>query len=165
MAGNTKTFNFSFLTFNLSKANMHLEPVIGLEIHVQLKTKSKMFCGCDNTGEDQAPNTTVCPICMGHPGALPVINREAVNSGLRAGLALNCTITSFSKFDRKNYFYPDSPKGYQISQFDEPICQNGKVEIAIPSRGKIAPRPKFASIAFTWKMTRPNHSITAAPPW
>ncbi len=115
---------------------MHLEPVIGLEIHVQLKTKSKMFCGCDNTGEDQPPNTTVCPVCMGQPGALPVINHEAVKFGVTEGLALNCAITPFSKFDRKNYFYPDSPKGYQISQFDEPICQNGYLDIAIPARGK-----------------------------
>jgi aspartyl-tRNA(Asn)/glutamyl-tRNA(Gln) amidotransferase subunit B len=113
---------------------MRLVPVIGLEIHIQLKTKSKMFCGCDNTGEDQPPNTTICPICMGHPGTLPVINEQAIEwAGLMA-LALNCQINNFSKFDRKQYFYPDLPKGYQISQYDKPICQNGLLEIDIPEK-------------------------------
>jgi aspartyl-tRNA(Asn)/glutamyl-tRNA(Gln) amidotransferase subunit B len=110
----------------------NLEPVIGLEIHVQLKTKSKMFCACDNTGENQPANTTVCPICMGHPGTLPVINQQAVKFGVLAGLALNSTIPEKSKFDRKNYFYPDSPKAYQISQFDEPVAGGGFLEIEIP---------------------------------
>lgn len=120
---------------------MHLIPVIGLEIHIQLKTKSKMFCGCDNTGEDQPPNTTVCPVCMGHPGVLPVINEQAVEwAGLMA-LALNCQIQDYSKFDRKQYFYPDLPKGYQISQYDKPICQNGTLEIDIPANDETRQRP------------------------
>lgn len=113
---------------------MHLEPVIGLEIHIQLKTKSKMFCSCDNAGEDAPPNTTICPICLGHPGTLPVLNREALRLGVLMGLALNCEIPFFAKFDRKNYFYPDLPKGYQISQYDEPVCGKGWVEIDIPSK-------------------------------
>lgn len=113
---------------------MHLVPVIGLEIHIQLKTKSKMFCGCDNSGEDQKPNATICPICMGHPGTLPVINREALKYGLLMGKALNCEIKDYSKFDRKQYFYPDLPKGYQISQYDKPICENGWLKINIPSK-------------------------------
>jgi aspartyl-tRNA(Asn)/glutamyl-tRNA(Gln) amidotransferase subunit B len=113
---------------------MHLVPVIGLEIHIQLKTKSKMFCGCDNTGEDQPPNTTVCPICMGHPGTLPVINEQALEWGGLMGLALNCKIQKESKFDRKQYFYPDLPKGYQISQYDKPICLDGFLEIDIPTK-------------------------------
>ncbi len=113
---------------------MHLAPVIGLEIHIQLKTKSKMFCGCDNSGEDQPPNTTVCPICMGHPGTLPVINEQALEWAGLAALALNCKIQEESKFDRKQYFYPDLPKGYQISQYDKPVCFDGFLEINIPTK-------------------------------
>jgi aspartyl-tRNA(Asn)/glutamyl-tRNA(Gln) amidotransferase subunit B len=111
---------------------MKIEPVIGLEIHAQLKTKSKMFCGCENISEDRPANTAVCPVCTGHPGTLPVVNAEAVNLGIRAGLAINCTIPDRAKFDRKNYFYPDLPKGYQISQFDEPVAVKGWLEIEIP---------------------------------
>jgi aspartyl-tRNA(Asn)/glutamyl-tRNA(Gln) amidotransferase subunit B len=111
---------------------MKLEPVIGLEIHVQLKTKSKMFCSCENISEDRPPNTAVCPVCTGHPGTLPVVNAEAVNLGVLAGLAINCTIPDRAKFDRKNYFYPDLPKGYQISQFDQPIAVKGWLDIEIP---------------------------------
>ena len=91
-----------------------LQPIIGLEIHVQLKTKSKMFCGCDNRGEELPANTTVCPVCMGHPGTLPVANRQAIVWTALAGMALGCQIPPQSKFDRKNYFYPDLPKRYQI---------------------------------------------------
>lgn len=108
---------------------MKLEPVIGLEIHVQLKTKSKMFCSCDNTGENQPPNTTICPVCLGHPGTLPVVNTVAIKAGIKAALALNLKVNTHSKFDRKNYFYPDLPKGYQISQYDEPLAQNGFLEV------------------------------------
>ena len=115
---------------------MTLEPVIGLEIHVQLKTKSKMFCACDNAGENAPPNTTICPVCTGHPGTLPVINKQAVEYGLLAALALNCRILELSKFDRKNYFYPDLPKGYQISQFDQPIAEKGFLEIDFPGAKK-----------------------------
>jgi len=104
---------------------MKLTPVIGLEIHVQLKTKSKMFCGCDNSGEDKPANTTVCPVCMGHPGVLPVINRQAIEWSVMAALAVNCQIPKISKFDRKSYFYPDLPKAYQISQYDQPIGVKG----------------------------------------
>ncbi|HEX9664462.1 MAG TPA: Asp-tRNA(Asn)/Glu-tRNA(Gln) amidotransferase subunit GatB [Patescibacteria group bacterium] len=115
---------------------MQYEPIIGLEIHVQLKTKSKMFCGCDNTGENQPPNTTICPICLGHPGTLPVINKQAVDWSVMAALAINCQIPQISKFDRKNYFYPDLPKGYQISQFDLPIGLEGFLEIEIDGQLK-----------------------------
>ncbi|MDD5040165.1 MAG: Asp-tRNA(Asn)/Glu-tRNA(Gln) amidotransferase subunit GatB [Patescibacteria group bacterium] len=105
------------------------EPVIGLEIHVQLKTKSKMFCSCDNTGEDKPANTTVCPICLGHPGVLPVPNEVAMRWAVMAALALNCTIRRSIHFDRKSYFYPDLPKGFQISQYDAPVGQNGHLMI------------------------------------
>ena len=105
------------------------ESIIGLEIHVQLKTKSKMFCSCDNSGENKPPNTTICPICMGHPGVLPVLNRQALEWGILAGLALNGDIAATTHFDRKSYFYPDLPKGYQISQLSDPIVNGGCLEI------------------------------------
>jgi len=105
------------------------KPVIGLEIHAQLKTKSKMFCSCVNNPEVREPNIYVCPICLGHPGALPVINKEAVIKVLQSGKALNCELRDVSRFDRKNYFYPDLPKGYQISQDRRPLCFNGYLEV------------------------------------
>ncbi len=104
---------------------MQYSPTIGLEIHIELKTKSKMFCDCPNDPDERRPNINICPICMGHPGTLPVINREAVRKVIKTGLSLNCRIPEYSKFDRKNYFYPDLPKGYQISQLYKPFCLEG----------------------------------------
>src|SRR3989344_9562356 len=111
---------------------MKLTPIIGLEIHVQLRTKSKMFCGCDNSGENQPANTTVCPICMGQPGVLPVANKQAIAWTVMAGLALNCEIPPTFQFERKNYFYPDLPKGYQITSASTPPCRGGYLEIETP---------------------------------
>lgn len=105
------------------------KPTIGLEVHTQLKTRSKMFCSCVNDPETHEPNIYVCPVCLGHPGTLPVINKDAVMIVLKAGLALNCELRDVSRFDRKNYFYPDLPKGYQISQDRRPLCYNGYLEI------------------------------------
>ena len=104
------------------------EMVIGLEVHVELATKTKIFCGC-TTQFGGAPNTHTCPICTGMPGTLPVANRKVVEFAVAAGLATNCEITRYNKFDRKNYFYPDLPKAYQISQLYLPICRNGHVDI------------------------------------
>jgi aspartyl-tRNA(Asn)/glutamyl-tRNA(Gln) amidotransferase subunit B len=110
------------------------EPVIGLEVHVELSTRTKMFCGCaiDFGGE---PNTRTCAVCLGQPGSLPVVNRAAIESAIRLGLALGCDIAPVSQFHRKNYFYPDMPKNYQISQYDVPICLRGHLEIPLPDGG------------------------------
>ena len=109
---------------------MMFEAVIGVEVHAQLRTNSKMFCGCGTTFGLSA-NSQTCPVCLGLPGSLPVINRTAIEMAVRAGLALNCMITANNRFARKNYFYPDLPKGYQISQYEDPICQNGWIEVAV----------------------------------
>src|SRR5690606_6309476 len=105
------------------------DPVLGLEVHVELNTQTKMFCGCP-TAFGAEPNTQVCPVCLGLPGALPVVNRKAVESAIRIGLALNCSIAPWCRFARKNYFYPDMPKNFQTSQYDEPIAFDG--HLAVP---------------------------------
>ncbi|MFA7323775.1 MAG: Asp-tRNA(Asn)/Glu-tRNA(Gln) amidotransferase subunit GatB [Candidatus Nanopelagicales bacterium] len=117
-------------TIAFDEALKTFEPVLGLEVHVELGTRSKMFCGCSTVfGAD--PNTQVCPVCLGLPGSMPVVNRTAIESTIRIGLALNCTIASWCRFARKNYFYPDMPKDYQISQYDEPLCSNGYLDVTV----------------------------------
>jgi aspartyl-tRNA(Asn)/glutamyl-tRNA(Gln) amidotransferase subunit B len=106
------------------------DPVLGLEVHVELNTQTKMFCGCPTTFGAE-PNTQVCPVCLGLPGALPAVNRSAVESAMRIGLALNCTIAPWGRFARKNYFYPDMPKNFQTSQYDEPIAVNGYLDVPL----------------------------------
>jgi aspartyl-tRNA(Asn)/glutamyl-tRNA(Gln) amidotransferase subunit B len=113
------------------------EPVIGLEVHVQLLTRTKIFCGCSTRFGDP-PNTNVCPVCLGLPGTLPVLNKRAVEMGMRAALALNCTVHDHSRFARKNYFYPDLPKGYQISQYELPLATGGWLEIELAGLPAVA---------------------------
>jgi aspartyl-tRNA(Asn)/glutamyl-tRNA(Gln) amidotransferase subunit B len=120
------------------RRGMNYEAVIGLEVHVQLLTRSKLFCACPNIF-GREPNTLVCPVCLGYPGAMPALNREAVRLTVLAGLMLNCEIPEVSKFDRKNYFYPDMPKNYQISQYDQPLCQGGWVDIEVGGKPKRIP--------------------------
>ena len=110
---------------------MSWQPVIGLEIHVQLKTRTKMFCACEN-GPGGGENTQTCPVCLGHPGALPVPNGAAIEQTILLGHALGCTIAERALFHRKNYFYPDLPKGYQISQYDVPLCSGGTLTVPMP---------------------------------
>ncbi|HNQ51006.1 MAG TPA: Asp-tRNA(Asn)/Glu-tRNA(Gln) amidotransferase subunit GatB [Candidatus Omnitrophota bacterium] len=114
---------------------MNYEPVIGLEVHVQLKTKTKVFCGC-STEFGNEPNSQVCPVCLGFPGSLPVLNRAALDHAIKAGLALNCTVAEYTKFDRKHYYYPDLPKNIQISQYDLPVSKDGYLDIEIDGRTK-----------------------------
>lgn len=114
---------------------MKYEAVIGLEVHAQMFTDSKMFCGC-STRFGSEPNTQTCPVCIGMPGVLPVINKKAVGFTIKTGLATNCSISPYSRFARKNYFYPDLPKGYQISQYDLPICEHGYIDIIVDNEKK-----------------------------
>lgn len=115
---------------------MQYVPTIGLEIHAELKTKTKLFCDSPNDPDEKHPNVNICPICMGHPGVLPVLNKAAVERVVKVGLALHSEISSFTKWDRKNYFYPDLPKGYQISQYDLPLCRGGWIEIKVKSKNE-----------------------------
>ncbi|MCY7477026.1 Asp-tRNA(Asn)/Glu-tRNA(Gln) amidotransferase subunit GatB [Paenibacillus larvae] len=119
----------------MSGTGNKFETVIGLEVHVELHTKTKIFCGC-STSFGAPPNTHTCPVCLGHPGVLPVLNRQAVDYAIKAAMALNCQIAEETKFDRKNYFYPDSPKAYQISQYDKPIGEHGWIEIEVNGNTK-----------------------------
>ena len=125
----SETANDSLVDY--ADAVARYEPVLGLEVHVELSTASKMFCGCPTTFGGE-PNTHVCPTCLGLPGSLPVVNEVAVESAIRMGLALNCDIAPWGRFARKNYFYPDMPKDYQISQYDEPLCTGGWLDVTVP---------------------------------
>jgi len=120
-------------TTTVDEVTAHYEPVIGLEVHVELGTRTKMFCGCPTTFGAE-PNTQVCPVCLGLPGSLPVANRAAIEATITIGLALNCSIASWCRFARKNYFYPDMPKNYQISQYDEPLCTDGYLDVEVDGR-------------------------------
>ena len=140
--------------------------VIGLEVHAELKTKTKAFCSC-STEFGGAPNTHVCPVCLGMPGALPVINKQMVEFALRFGLAVNCDIQHYSKFDRKNYFYPDLAKAYQISQFYQPICLNGHVDINVDGETKRIgiTRIHMEKMPANWCTPVPPSALPISPPW
>ena len=113
----------------------NFEMIVGLEVHAELNTDKKIFCDC-STKFGKEPNSQCCPVCMGMPGTLPKLNDEVVKKAIKAGIAINAEISLFSRFDRKNYFYPDLPKGYQITQYDIPICKNGYLNIDLPDGEK-----------------------------
>ncbi|MDR1078121.1 MAG: Asp-tRNA(Asn)/Glu-tRNA(Gln) amidotransferase GatCAB subunit B, partial [Propionibacteriaceae bacterium] len=121
---------------DFDRAMALFDPVLGLEVHVELNTRSKMFCGC-STAFGAEPNSQTCPVCLGLPGSLPVLNRRAVESAIRIGLALNCSIAEWCRFARKNYFYPDMPKDFQTSQYDEPICHDGQVTVEVAGQSHL----------------------------
>ncbi|MFT4245061.1 MAG: Asp-tRNA(Asn)/Glu-tRNA(Gln) amidotransferase subunit GatB [Micrococcaceae bacterium] len=120
---------------NFDEALEKYDPVMGFEVHVELNTNTKMFCGCANEFGSE-PNTNVCPVCLGLPGALPAVNKNAVESSIKLGLALGCDIANYTKFSRKQYFYPDTPKNFQTSQYDNPIAENGSIEIELENGNK-----------------------------
>ena len=137
------------------------DPAMGLEVHVELNTATKMFCGCPATFGGE-PNTQTCPTCLGLPGSMPVVNGKAVESAIRIGLALNCEIAEWCRFARKNYFYPDMPKNFQTSQYDEPIAFDGWTDVEIAVR---RPRPSASrSSAPTWRRTPASRCTSAARP-
>ncbi|HXX80380.1 MAG TPA: hypothetical protein VEI46_02465 [Thermodesulfovibrionales bacterium] len=135
---------------------MQYEAVIGLEVHAQMLTESKIFCGC-STRFGSEPNTQTCPVCIGMPGVLPVLNRKALEFAIKTGLAMNCRISPYSRFARKNYFYPDLPKGYQISQYELPICEHGFLEILVEGETRRIGIPEF-----TWRRTPGRISMKRA---
>ena len=143
---------------SFEQAIAQYDPVMGLEVHVELGTTTKLFCGC-STEFGAEPNAQVCPVCLGLPGSLPVLNRAAVESAIRLGLALNCTIAEWCRFARKNYFYPDMPKNFQISQYDEPIAYDGWLDITYEGR-----HTGSASSGHTWRRTRASRCTSAARP-
>ncbi|MDD2402140.1 MAG: Asp-tRNA(Asn)/Glu-tRNA(Gln) amidotransferase subunit GatB [Clostridia bacterium] len=141
--------------------SVEFEVVIGLEVHAELKTKTKIFCSCPTEfgGEE---NTHVCPVCLGLPGTLPVLNERVLEFAVRAGVAVDCEIANFSKFDRKNYFYPDLPKAYQISQYDLPICKEGKLEIAVDGEKKIIGITRIHMEEDAGKLLHSGNTITSS---
>ena len=157
LAGIMTLMASSMTTAVSPEAIARYEPVIGLEVHVQLATRTKIFCGCP-TSFGAPPNTNVCPVCLGLPGALPVLSRHAVELAIEAALALNCRVNPRSIFARKNYFYPDLPKGYQISQYDQPLAEHGYRRY----RGGRRPQAHRRSRASTWKTTPARASTTAS---
>ena len=146
------------MTVTYEEALQGYEPVFGLETHVELGTTTKMFCGC-LTAFGAEPNTHVCPICLGLPGSLPVVNRRSIEFAIKIGLALNCSIASWCRFARKNYFYPDMPKNFQISQYDEPLCTDGYLDVLVGGR-----RSGSASSGSTWRRTPASRCTWAGRP-
>ena len=145
-----------------AEAVQRYEPVIGLETHVELGTRTKMFCGCLTTFGAE-PNSQVCPVCLGLPGSLPVVNRMAIEYTIRIGLALNCSIATWCRFARKNYFYPDMPKNFQISQYDEPLCTDGWLDVTFEAEGRHR-QSGSGSSGCTWRRTPASRCTWAGPP-
>ena len=146
-----------------SDALTRYEPTIGLETHVELGTRTKLFCGCPAQFGGE-PNTHVCPVCLGLPGSLPVPSRAAIEYTIRIGLALNCSIAAWCRFARKNYFYPDMPKDYQISQYDEPLCTDGWLDVTVDEGGGSRRTSGSASSGCTWRRTPASRCTWAGRP-